>query len=72
MVTGNSYSASISKFINKPEVHNAMVFYIYGLNGFKNGATFGFNNIRVIDLTETYGVGNEPTSIEQVKKDLHI
>ena len=46
-------------------VNETLLFYPYVLMA--NGATFEVKEVFVIDLTEAFGVGNEPTTVQQFK-----
>lgn len=70
---GNVHYSTIAKYqFNAESGHNGMRFYIQPVNGAPAGTIFSMSNIKVIDLTETYGLGNEPLNINQVKEDLHL
>lgn len=60
---GTYYSGNISKQ-DKYESNEFLGFYI-GNNTFNNLRV----NFNIIDLTEMYGAGNEPTTVEQFRQD---
>lgn len=60
---GTYYSGNISTQ-NKYEIMNYLGFYV-GNNTFNNFRV----KFNIIDLTEMYGAGNEPTTVEQFRQD---